>query len=139
MSWLMPPSTDDPADTLRWVRKIYIAMIPVGALVAALLLADHVGAWWLGLVPAALSILGLATIGRSIQRAEAHGPNDPATRPARVRRAERITLAWFSAFTVVVVAVSLFAEGVGLAVTMAVFMSVSCAAGIWLSRRWTRR
>jgi hypothetical protein len=88
--------------------------------------------------PVGDSLLGLATIGRSIERAEKHGPNDPATRPERFRRAERMTVATFGAMLVVAVAVSLATEGVVLAVALAVLMPLSLVGGIWAFRRWLR-
>jgi hypothetical protein len=135
MSRLLPPTEDHPAETLRWVRRLYLVMIPVGVLVAVLLLAEGLGAWWLGLVVVAMSLIGLATIGTSIRRAEAHGPNDPATRPERARRAERLTIAIFGVFSLVVVAASFWAEGAGLAIAMAVLLSIGLILGLWVFRR----
>lgn len=122
---------------LRWVRRIYLVQVPLGLLVALVLWAADLGAWWLGLVAVAIALSGLATIGRSIRRAEARGPNDPATRPARQRRAERLTLAVFGAFIAVAVAVSLVTEGVGLAITIGVLLSLGLILGIALLRRST--
>jgi hypothetical protein len=136
MAGLRP--NDHPADTLRWVRRVHLVMLPASVLVALVLWADHASAWWLALLPAVFGVAGLATIGPAIRRAEAHGPNDPATRPARLRRAQRVTLVTFSGFTLVAVVVSLAVEGPGLAITMGVLMSVSLALGLWASGRWLR-
>jgi hypothetical protein len=134
LTWLRPPAQDDPAATLRWVRRLHIVLIPGGLLIALALRPD--GPWWLGLVVSACSALSLATIGPAIGRAERHGPNDPATRPQRVRRAQRVTLAWFGAFTVAAAAVGYAVDGAGLAITLAVLLGVGGAAGIWAFRRW---
>jgi hypothetical protein len=137
MSWFRPPTDDHPASMLRWVRRVYLVQVPAGLLVALVLWVADLGAWWLGLVVVAIALSGLATIGPSIRRAQARGPNDPATRPARQRRAERLTLASFGAFTAVAVAVSLVTEGAGLAITMGLLLSLGAILGIALFRRWT--
>jgi len=137
MSSLRPPTDDHPASMLRWVRRLQLVMVPAGLVLALLLWAADLPVWWLGLVVAGMALLSLATIGGSIRRAEQHGPNDPATRPARRRRAERMTLILFAAFTAVAVVVALVAEGPGLAIALGLLMAVSAPLGLWLSRRWT--
>jgi hypothetical protein len=82
--------------------------------------------------------VSVATMGPALRRAEAHGPNDPATRPERLRRAERITVAMAGAMTVVIAVVALVIEGPGLAITIAGLMLISVPPGLWLARRWTR-
>jgi hypothetical protein len=136
LSRLLPPKEDDPAETLRWVRRLQFVMLPGGLLIALLLRAEDLGGWWLGLAVSAMALLSLATIGPSIRRAERHGPNDPATRPQRIRRAERVTLAWFGAFTVAAVAVGYAVDGPGLAIFLGALMIVGAAGGIWAFRRW---
>jgi hypothetical protein len=136
LSWLRPPSEDHPAVMLRWVRKVDIVMIPVGLLLALQLWSEDVGVWWLALAVPGLALLGLATIGPAIRKAEAHGPNDPATRSARRRRAERLTFALFGLFIAVAVVVALLVEGAGLAIPLGVLLSLTWGFGIWLSRRW---
>jgi hypothetical protein len=136
LSWLRVPTQDDPAEMLRWVRRIHIVMIPGGLLLALLLRSEDLGGWWLGLAVSAMAVIGLATIGPSIRRAERHGPNDPATRPQRVRRAERATLAFMGVFTVAAAAIGFAAEGVGLAITLVVLMGAGGALGVWVFRRW---
>jgi hypothetical protein len=83
---LLPPTDDHPASMLRWVRGVELFKIPLGLVMALLLHEQGLGAWWIGLVVAALGLIGFATIGPATRRAEEHGPNDPATRPARLRR-----------------------------------------------------
>ena len=135
LSWLRVPTQDDPAEMLRWVRRLQLVMIPVGLLLALLLRADDLSAWWLGLVVSGGGVLSLATIGPSIRRAERHGPNDPATRPQRVRRAERATLAFAGVFTVAAAGIGLAAGGVEFAIVLALLMSSGSALGFWVFRR----
>jgi hypothetical protein len=123
---------------LRWVRGLYPVMIAFGLLLTLLTWASGMGMWWLGLVVAGLGVSGYATIGSSIRRAEAHGPNDPATRPERMRRAERLTLACAAGVTAVVVIVSLLADGPGLALALGLMLSLGAVLGIWVFRRWVR-
>jgi hypothetical protein len=71
-------------------------------------------------------------LGRATQRA----PNDPATRPARRRRAERLTLLLAGAFTAMGVAVGLVVQGPGLAIALALPMALGVPLGFWAYRRW---
>jgi phosphatidylglycerophosphate synthase len=135
MSRLLPPTDDHPASMLRWVRRVEMLMIPLGVGLALLLRAGDLGAWWLGLVVSATAIIGLATIGPAIRRAEAHGPNDPGTRAERERRAKRLTIATFSALTAIAVVVSLAAGEPLLAIVFAVLLPVSLALGLRLAPR----
>jgi len=139
VSWLLPPTDDHPASMLRWVRRIEVLMIPVGAGLALLLRAEGLGAWWLGFAISAMGLFGVATMGPAIRRAEAHGPNDPATRPQRAQRAERLMLLTFVPLIVAAVVVSLLAGETALAIVFAVLMPVSLILGFWLARRWLER
>ncbi len=129
------PTDDDPAEMLRWVRRLQIVMIPAGLLIALMLRAEDLDAWWLGLVVSGGGVLSLLTIGSSIRRAEQHGPNDPATRPRRVRRAERATLAFAAVLTVAAAGIGWAVDGVGAAIALALLMGVGTALGIWVFRR----
>jgi len=64
------------------------------------------------------------------------GPNDPATRPQRVRRAERLTLIWAGGVTAAAAGVGLAVGGVEAAIALALIMGVSAVLGIWTFRRW---
>jgi hypothetical protein len=136
MGSLRPPTDDHPASMLRWVRRLQLVMVAAGLALALLLWAADLPVWWLGLVVAGMALLSLATIGDSIRRAEQHGPNDPATRPARRRRAERLTLSVAGAVTAIGVAVGLAVEGPGLALALALPMAVGVPLGFWVFRRW---
>jgi hypothetical protein len=135
LSSLRPPAEDDLAAALRWVRRLQLVMLPSGLLIALLLRADDLGAWWLGLAVSAGALLSLATIGPAIERAERHGPNDPATRSQRVRRAERVTLTWCGVMTVAAAGIGYAVEGAGLAIALALLMGVGAALGFWVFRR----
>jgi hypothetical protein len=128
---VLPPTNDHPADMLRWVRRLNVAMLGVGVLVALLLWPM----WWFGAGIAVLALLSLATIGSAIERAEAHGPNDPATRPERRRRAERVTYGVFGAFGLIVAVIGLFVEGPLFAVVLLVVVGLSIGGAIGISRR----
>jgi hypothetical protein len=138
MSRLLPPTDDNPASMLRYVRGVDVVMIPLGVVVALILRAEDLDAWWLGLGVSALGILGLATIGRSIRRAEAHGPNDPETKPDRMRRAIRLTGLTFGVPTVIALVVALIIGDAVLAITFAVILTAG-ALGLWLAQVMTRR
>ncbi|MEA2312547.1 MAG: hypothetical protein QOE28_2515 [Solirubrobacteraceae bacterium] len=135
MAWLMPPSDDHPATMLRWVRRVELVIAAAGLVFAASFWADGLREWWIMLVAAALGAIGAATMGPAIRRAERHGPNDPSTRTARQRRAERLTLTMFAILTLVSVLVCWLAAGTAAAVTVAIVMALSVALGI---RSWCR-
>jgi hypothetical protein len=139
VSWLLPPTDDHPASMLRWVRRIQVLMIPLGVGLALLLRAEDLGAWWLGLAISAMALISLATIGPAIRRAETHGPNDPATRPARTRRAKRLVVATFGTLVAVAVVISLLAGETVVAIVLAVMMPVCLILGLWLTDHWLDR
>jgi hypothetical protein len=120
---------------LRWVRKLHWVMLPFGVVAALLLWVSGSSVWWMSLSVSVLSLLGLATMGPAIRRAEAHGPNDPATRDERRRRAERMTLALIAVFTVIAVVVGLMVDGPGLAIFLGLMMAVCAPLGILFGRR----
>jgi dipeptide/tripeptide permease len=106
---------------------------------ALLLRAEGLGAWWLGFAISAMGLIGVATIGSAISRAEAHGPNDPATRPERRRRARRLMVATFGPLAVIAVVVSLVAGQTVLAIVFAVMLPVCLILGLWLADHWLER
>jgi hypothetical protein len=135
IDWLRIPNGENPADMLRWVRKIDVLSIPAGGLLALLLRSEGLGVWWLGFGLTLTGLVGLATIGPSIRKAERRGPLDPATRPQRRRRARRAMVAWWAVFICAVVAISIAAGSIGFGVYMAVIMLVALALSIWWMRR----
>jgi hypothetical protein len=139
MSRLLPPTDDHPASMLRWVRTFDFALIPLGVVVALIMRAEDLGAWWLGFVVSAFGLSGVATIGSAIRKAEEHGPNDPATRPQRMRRALRLTALWLGSFAVVAVIVALLAGETGLAITFAILFPLGGGLGLWLTPRIVNR
>ena len=134
--WLAPPQTGRPADTLRWVRRLHLVIAPLGLLVSAELLAEGASWWWIGIGSTGLALLGAATTGPSIRRAEARGRLDPATAPERRRRARRITASYFAVMAIVSVGLFYVLLGLGAAIFLAVMWLVSGPLGLWLARRW---
>jgi hypothetical protein len=131
MEWLTP-ARDDPAATLRWVRRVELAFVPFAVLVAMLLLAKHSPVWWLPLASAILGLACAATMGPAIRRAEEHRTIDPAT---WARRAERGTVATFAALAALAVLLSYVFSGPGLATVLAATFAVSSAAAFAVRRR----
>jgi hypothetical protein len=139
MRRLLPPTEDHPAPMLRWVRGVEIALIPLGVVVALIMRAEGLDAWWLGFAVSAIGLSGAATIGSAIRKAEQHGPNDPTSRPERMRRAYRLTALSVGVFTVLAVVVALLAGEPGLAITFAILCPVCGAVGLWLAPRIVNR
>ncbi len=130
MEWLSITS-DDPAATLRWVRRVELAFVPLALLFAALLLLKDSPVWWLCCASAALGLLCALTMGPAIKRAEQH-TFDAA---AWAREAERLTVAiFFSVAAVAVVVVYAFA-GLALALVLAALFALSSAAAFAVRRR----
>src|SRR3954468_6860443 len=89
MEWLTP-ARDDPAATLRWVRRVELAFVPFAVLVTLLLLADGSPVWWLCCAGAVLGLLSAGTMAPAIRRAEKR-PLDPSLWDEWPRRAELLT------------------------------------------------
>jgi hypothetical protein len=136
---LLPPTDDHPASMLRWVRGVELFNIPLGLVMALLLHEQGLGAWWIGLVVAALGLIGFATIGPATRRAEEHGPNDPATRPARLRRARRLTMGIYGGASVVAVVVIALVDSVTVGVVIGVVITTIFGAAFWLVGRWAEQ
>jgi hypothetical protein len=131
MEWLTP-SRDDPAATLRLVRRVELAFVPFAALVGLLLFAKHSPVWWLPLASAVLGLLCAATMGPAIRRAEEHGTIDPTV---WARQAERGTVTTFAALAAIAVVLGYAFSGLGLAAVLAATFAVSSAAAFAVRRR----
>jgi preprotein translocase subunit SecD len=131
MDWLTP-SRDDPAATLRWVRRVELAFVPFAVLVAVLLAVKDSPVWWLPLASTVLGLLCVATMGPAIRRAEERRTIDPAT---WARRAERGTVATFAALAAIAVLLGYVFSGPGLAAVLAGTFAVSSAAAFAVRRR----
>lgn len=134
--WFTPPRTGRPADTLRWVRRVHFLIVPSGLLVAALLLATGSPVWWIALASTAMSVLGAATMGPVLRRAEQQPPLDPATAPERRRRAMRVTAMMYGVMTIAAGVVIYFVDSLGAAIVVAALMAGGAALGLWLLRHW---
>src|SRR2546430_998081 len=102
MEWLTP-AHDDPAATLRWVRRVELAFVPFAVLVAILLAADGSPVWWLCCGSAVLGMVCAATMTPAIRRAE-RGQHDPSHWREWRRRAELLTGVTYAATAAVAVA-----------------------------------
>jgi hypothetical protein len=131
MEWLTP-ARDDPAATLRWVRRVELAFVPFAVLVAVLLLTKHSGVWWLPLVSAVLGLVCAAVMAPAIRRAEERGAID-AKRWAG--QAERLTVVTFVALSAIAVVLAYAFGGTGLALLLAATFAVSSAAAFAARRR----
>lgn len=134
--WL-PPSPANPADSMRWVRRITLAMVPVYlvAIMPSLWLSFGGFRWWF-LAPAAALLLSALTSGPAIRSAERHGPlsAEEAERAlGRVRIAQvvvAIGLPILGAF------VGYLLDGLPAALVIGGLMGVGAVLGLVLFRRW---
>jgi hypothetical protein len=133
MDWLTP-AQDDPAATLRWVRRVELAFVPFAALVAILLAADDSPVWWLCCASAVLGLLSAATMTPAIRRAERRQHDPSAWREWR-RRAELLTGVTYAAMAAVAVVLGWVFSGLGLAGILAAVFAVSSAAAFAARRR----
>jgi hypothetical protein len=131
MEWLTP-SRDDPAATLRWVRRVELAFVPFAILVAVLLLTKHSPVWWLPLASALLGLLCAAAMGPAIRRAEERVVIDAR---AWARQAERLTVVTFAGLASIAVVLGYAFSGPGLALILAGTFALSSAAAFAVRRR----
>jgi O-antigen/teichoic acid export membrane protein len=124
-------ATDDPAATLRWVRRVELAFVPFALLVAGLLLAKHSPIWWLCCASATLGLLCAAMMGPAIRRAENHRIDTAAW----ARRAEQLTAATFVVLAIVAVVVVYAFMGAWMALLLAGLFALSSAAASAVRRR----
>jgi hypothetical protein len=132
MEWLTP-ARDDPAATLRWVRRVELAFVPFAVLVTILLLANGSPVWWLCCAGAVLGLLTAATMTPAIRRAEKR-PLDPIHWREWRRRAELLTGVTYAALAGVAVVLGYAFAGGQLALILAAVFALSSAAA-FLGRR----
>jgi hypothetical protein len=130
---LMPPRDAPPADVLRWFRRFQLVFaVPLGVLVTLILLAEGMDVWWLGVVVVVTGLLGALSMGSSIRRHEGEPAPDPATAPARRRRAIRLTMLLFAPFILAGGIVLYVAGGFGAMAVYLVVMAISLPLGLRL-------
>jgi uncharacterized membrane protein YoaK (UPF0700 family) len=133
MEWLTP-ARDDPAATLRWVRRVELAFVPFAVLVTLLLLADGSPAWWLCCAGAVLGLLSAATMTPAIRRAERR-PHDPSHWIEWRRKAELFTGVTYAAMAAIAVVLGYAFSGLSLALVLAAVFAASSAAAFAARRR----
>jgi hypothetical protein len=133
MEWLTP-ARDDPAATLRWVRRVELAFVPFAALVAILLAADDSPMWWLCCASAVLGLICAATMTPAIRRAERR-PLDPSAWREWRRRMELLSGVTYAAMAAIAVVLCYAFAGLGLAAILACVFAVSSAAAFAMRRR----
>jgi hypothetical protein len=133
MEWLTP-ARDDPAATLRWVRRVELAFVPFAVLATLLLLANHSPVWWLCCLGAVLGLLSAATMTPAIRRAETRPP-DPSRWIEWRRKADLFTGVTYAAMAALAVVLGYAFSGVGLALVLAALFAASSAAAFAGRRR----
>ncbi len=133
MEWLTP-AHDDPAATLRWVRRVELAFVPFAVLVTILLLADGSPVWWLCCAGAVLGLLTAATMTPAIRRAEKR-PLDPKQWHEWRRKAELLTGVTYAGMAAIAVALGYAFSGLQLALILAGVFAASSAAAFAARRR----
>jgi hypothetical protein len=132
---LLPGPDTTPAETFRWLRRVELWLVPVGVLVALSLAASGSGLWWIGLACAAMGLVGAATLGGPIRRAEGIPAPDRTTLPARRRRAIRVTALTYVPIMLAFVVIIGMSDEWGAAAFVAGVMLVGLAL-VW--RNWRR-
>jgi hypothetical protein len=133
MDWLTP-APDDPAATLRWVRRVELAFVPFAVLVAVFLAADGSPVWWLCCGSAVLGLISAATMTPAIRRAERR-PVDPSAWREWRRRMELLSGVTYAAMAAVAVVLAYAFSGLGLAAILAAVFVASSAAAFAARRR----
>jgi hypothetical protein len=133
MDWLTP-AADDPAATLRWVRRIELAFVPFAVLAAVLLAAEGSHVWWLCCASAVLGLLSAATMTPAIRRAE-RGEHDPSHWREWRRQAETLTGVTYATMAFIAVVLGWIFSGLQLAGILAGVFAASSAAAFAARRR----
>ena len=133
MDWLRP-AQDDPAATLRWVRRVELAFVPFAVLVAILLAADDSPVWWLCCTSAVLGLVSAATMTPAIRRAERRS-HDPSHWREWRSKAELLTGVTYAALAAAAVVLGWVFSGLELAAILAAVFAVSSAAAFAARRR----
>jgi hypothetical protein len=133
MEWLTP-AHDDPAATLRWVRRVELAFVPFAVFVAILLAADDSPVWWLCCASAVLGLISAATMTPAIRRAERR-PIDPSAWLEWRRRVELLSGVTYAAMAAIAVLLGYVFSGLGLAAILAAVFAASSAAAFAVRRR----
>jgi hypothetical protein len=130
MEWLSI-AADDPAATLRWVRRVELAFVPFAVLLAALLLANGSPVWWVGCASAALGLICAATMGPAIRRAEKRRIDASGW----ARETEQLTVTAFVVLALIAVVLVYAFAGVATAGVLAGLFALSSAAAFAVRRR----
>jgi hypothetical protein len=133
MEWLTP-AADDPAATLRWVRRVELAFVPFAVLVTILLLADGSRVWWLCCAGAVLGLLSAASMTPAIRRAETRPLDAKHWREWR-RKAELLTGVTYAGMAGIAVVLGFAFSGMQLALILAGVFAASSAAAFAARRR----
>jgi hypothetical protein len=133
MNWL-EPAHDDPAATLRWVRRIELAFVPFAVLVTVLLVAQDSPVWWLCCAGAVLGLVSAATMTPAIRRAERR-QHDPSHWREWRRKADLLSGVTFAGMAGVAVVLGYAFAGAQLAIVLAVVFAASSAAAFAARRR----
>jgi FtsH-binding integral membrane protein len=133
MDWLTP-APDDPAATLRWVRRVELAFVPFAVLVTVLLVAQESPVWWLCCAGAVLGLVSAAIMTPAIRRAE-RGSLDPSHWREWRSKAELLTCVTFAGMAGVAVVLGYAFAGAQLAIILAIVFAASSAAAFAVRRR----
>ena len=137
--WFSRPPIDQPAEVLRWVRRISLAVAGGGLLVAAQIWATDGSPPWALLAAFGAAVAGAATMGPAIREAERRGPvTDPVERKRLRRRGDRAQWLVSAAVTIGCAVFGYIVDGVTGAAFLVCFALVSSALGIWFYQRWGR-
>jgi hypothetical protein len=128
-------ASDDPAATLRWVRRVELAFVPFALVLAALLLLTGSALWWVGAVSAGLGLMAAAAMSPAIRRAEERVPRNPEKWRDWRRRAERLTVVTFAALAALAVGLAYAFSGLELAALLAAMFAGASAAASAVRRR----
>jgi hypothetical protein len=142
-SYLSRPAPDAPAhETLRWVRRVAIATMPVGVLVFVQAWASDAVPLWAAAALVALIVASPASLTLAIRATEKQAamPGYRQPTPDQIRTRER--RAMYATLAVLCVSMPVFGyfiEGVATAVFVFVFAVLGSGASIWWQRRMAGR
>lgn len=131
----MPPPPGEPAETLRWVRRVSLAGIPVFLLFAAVNWAGESWFPWLVIGVIVYAVYGAVSMHYAIRRAERHGPLTQDELAAGRRRADRFERIYPPTLGAMCFGAGYLVGGVVVGLVLAAVGVVNGGLGVWLSRR----
>jgi hypothetical protein len=137
-----PPPGSPPAETLRWVRRVMVGMLPLSGLVWLQAWATDVIPLWLAVALVGLSASSAVSLTIAIRASEKEAAKRAYTQPTpeQIRRKERrVGYAMVVVLCVSMPVVGYFIDGLPSAAFFLVMAVLGSGLSLWVQRRYWGR